>query len=180
MTLIRKATLEDLKYVVDLSNKENHAIGFIPKQAYESAVTGIKEGKRWSNKCNDKLWIAQENGDTVGFLLGSFGTGTRPSARRAKVAQICLQQDARKLERGRALLDEFIKHGDARGVFIFGCGCADDLESNLFWQAMGWTKEGQRRGIGHGNTWVQSSDRKVNIYAKRLVDLFNQAIGNAL
>lgn len=173
MAIIEKATLEDLLYIIELSKKESHCLGFIPKQAYEAAITGNKPGKRWSNVCNDKLWVAKENGDHVGFLLGSFGVGTKPSSRTAKVAQICLQEDARKLERGRQLLDAFTDQGKKEGAMIFGCGCADDLESNLFWQAMGWNLEGQRFGISHKNTWMQTSKRKVNIYKYRLMDLFN-------
>ena len=38
----RQAILADVPYVVDLSKKENHCLGFIPKMAYTSAVTGIK------------------------------------------------------------------------------------------------------------------------------------------
>ena len=29
---------------------------------------------------------------------------------------------------------------------------------------MGWNKVGSRFGIGHQNTWVQTSKRKINIY----------------
>ena len=53
--IIRFADEFDLPYVVDLSKKENHALGFIPKMAYESAITGIKTGKRWSDICNDTI-----------------------------------------------------------------------------------------------------------------------------
>jgi hypothetical protein len=36
-----------------LSKKESFSLGFIPKMAYEAAITGIKKGKRWSPVCND-------------------------------------------------------------------------------------------------------------------------------
>ena len=71
--LVRLAKLSDIPYVVDLSKKENHSLGFIPKMAYESAITGVKKGKRWSDVCNDKLFIVIENEDLVGFCLASFG-----------------------------------------------------------------------------------------------------------
>ena len=123
MTEIRLAMLDDIKYIIHLSNIESHAVGFIPKPAYEAAITGIKGGKRWSLTCNDRLWVAEESGDHVGFLLASFG-------KIVKVNQICIQEDARKLERGKALLDELEKEAKSRGKYKFGCGCADDLESN--------------------------------------------------
>ena len=59
--IVRQAVLADLPYVVSLSKKENHSLGFIPKMAYESAITGIKTGDRWSNVCNDKLFVIECN-----------------------------------------------------------------------------------------------------------------------
>lgn len=157
MTIIRRANLSDLIYITSLANKEGHAIGFIPKPAYEAAITGLKSGHRWSLTCNDKLWIAEENGDDVGFLLASFGNIV-------KVNQICIQEDARKIERGKLLLEALQNYSTEIGKYNFGCGCADDLESNLFWKAMGWNFVSQRKGIHFSNTWKQSSDRLVNLY----------------
>lgn len=156
-TIIRKANSDDLKYILGLSNKEGHAVGFIPKPAYEAAITGIKRGKRWSLTCNDKLWVAEENGDLVGYLMASFG-------KIVKVNQICIQEDARKIERGKALIDVLEEYSSGIGKYQFGCGCADDLESNIFWTALGWDRVGQRKGIHFSNTWKQSSDRNVNLY----------------
>lgn len=172
-TTIRFAQMKDIKYIVSLSKKESFSIGFIPKVAYEAAITGKKKGKRWSEVCNDKLWVAECNGDLVGFILASFG---RVNAiwKEGKVAQICIQDDARLMERGRLLLDTVIDYGKRNGVLGFSCGCADDLPSNLFWQTMGWSKIGQRKGIGHINTWKQKSDRNINIYKFDPYDIFLQ------
>jgi len=158
MTIVRLANIADLPYVIDLANKEGNSLGFIPKPAYEAAITGIKRGKRWSLTCNDKLWVEEENGDLVGFLMASFGGIV-------KVNQIAIQEDARKIERGRLLIESLKNHAIQNvNKSNFGCGCADDLESNLFWQAIGWSKVGQRNGIHFSNTWKQSSKRKVNLY----------------
>jgi len=154
---IRNAAIEDLKYIVDLSKKESHAIGFIPKPAYEAAITGEKFGKRWSKTCNDMLYVCEENSDLVGFVLASFGFTP-------KINQICIQEDARLLERGEALLKKVINYGESINRYEFSCGCADDLESNVFWKAMGFDKVAQRKGISHNNTWFETSDRLVNIY----------------
>jgi len=163
--IIRLAKLSDLKYIHSLSKKESHALGFIPNTAYEAAITGHKSGKRWSNTCNDKLWLCEENGDAVGFLLMSFG-------RWSKVNQIAIQEDARRIERGNALLSAGIEHGQARGIQDFSCGCADDLPSNQFWQGVGWKQLGDRKGISHKNTWKETSKRKVNIYHFQKNSLF--------
>jgi len=71
--LIRLATVLDVPYIISLSKKENFCLGFIPKMAYEAAITGIKTGKRWSNTCNDRLFVCVENNDLVGFALFSYG-----------------------------------------------------------------------------------------------------------
>jgi|TARA_Y100000015_G_scaffold42869_1_gene51283 hypothetical protein len=162
---VRLATLKDLPYINDLSKKESHAIGFIPKTAYEAAITGEKHGDRWSKTCNDKLWVCEENTDLVGFLLMSFG-------HQAKVNQIAIQEDARLIERGKALLDQGMTHGLSKRRWNFVCGCADDLPSNMFWEGVGWEKVSQRNGISHRNTWKQTSKRKVNIYIKTNYSLF--------
>jgi len=162
---VRLAELNDLKYIHSLSKIESNALGFIPNTAYEAAITGEKTGKRWSNTCNDKLWLCEENGDKVGFLLMSFG-------RWSKVNQIAIQEDARRIERGKALIDAGMKHGQSRGIQDFACGCADDLASNQFWKGVGWKQLGDRKGISHKNTWKETSKRKVNIYHFQQNSLF--------
>ena len=161
--IVRPSTLEDIPYILDLTKKEAHSLGFIPKPAYAAAITGIKTGKRWSNVCNDRMWVCSNNDDLVGFVLASFGN-PRGESRRGKIAQICIQSDARKFERGRNLLAHVIAYGAGKGCNDFGCGCAADLESNIFWTAMGWNPVGDRMGISHTNTWKQTSKRVVNLY----------------
>lgn len=169
--IIRLANLKDIKYIVHLSKIESRSLGFIPKMAYESAITGIKEGKRWSDTCNDKIWVCECNGDLVGFVLASFGK--QGNNRQGKIAQICIQEDARLINRGRMLLDAVVEYGRSVYTFGFSCGCADDLPSNIFWKLMGWQYVGNRKGIGHQNTWKQKSNgRVVNLYKYDLQDMF--------
>lgn len=168
--MIKSATLADISYIVSLANKESFCLGFIPKMAYEAAITGIKTGKRWSNTCNDKIFVCEENNDLVGFVMFSYG-------KISKVNQICIQSDARLIERGKALLSAGIAHGNLRGIEDFGCGCADDLASNFFWLQMGWVKVGDRNGISHKNTWKQTSKRKVNLYRYQTNSLFTTNFG---
>jgi hypothetical protein len=171
--MIRRATIEDLPYIVSLANKESFCLGFIPKMAYESAITGIKKGKRWSDTCNDKLFVCVENNDLVGFVMFSYGN---PS----KCNQICIQEDARLISRGQALLSSAIAHGNLNGIEDFACGCADDLSSNFFWKQMGWIKVGERFGISHKNTWKETSKRKINIYRYQTNSLFTNDFGMIL
>ena len=168
--MIRSAEIKDIPYIVSLANKESMCLGFIPKPAYEAAITGIKTGKRWSTTCNDKLFVCEENNDLVGFVMFSFG-------KVSKVNQICIQSDARLIERGKALLNAGIAHANLRGIEDFACGCADDLASNFFWLQMGWVKAGERLGISHKNTWKQSSKRKINLYRYQTNSLFVNDFG---
>lgn len=163
--MIRFATIKDIPYIISLSKKETFSLGFIPKPAYEAAITGCKTGKRWSTTCNDKLFVCVENNDLVGFVLFSYGNP-------AKCNQICIQEDARLIERGHSLLSAAISHGNLMGIEDFACGCADDLPSNLFWYQMNWTKVGERKGISYKNTWKESSKRKINIYRYQTNSLF--------
>lgn len=163
--MIRFANESDIPYIVSLSKKESFCLGFIPKMAYTAAITGIKTGKRWSNTCNDKLFVCVENNDLVGFVMFSYGNP-------AKCNQICIQEDARLIERGKALLSAGISHGNLMGIEDFACGCADDLPSNFFWNRMGWIKVGERKGISHKNTWKETSKRKINIYRHQTNSLF--------
>ena len=135
-----------------------------------AAITAFKGGKRWSNTCNDKLFVCVENNDLVGFVMFSYG-------KYSKVNQICIQEDARLIDRGRALLSAGISHGNLRGIEDFSCGCADDLPSNFFWKQMGWVKVGERQGISHKNTWKETSKRKVNIYRYMTNSLFVNDFG---
>ena len=169
--IVRFAELNDLPYVISLSKKESGSLGFIPKMAYESAITGIKTGDRWSNVCNDKLFIIVCNGDLVGFCLCSFGL-PQANMRIGKIAQICIQTDARKLLRGKLLLDAVMEYGSKFFTFRWQCGCAEDLESNIFWNAMGWVNIADRQGISYKNTWKQTSKRKINIYRFDNMDMF--------
>tara|TARA_R110001592_G_scaffold213981_1_gene466804 strand:- start:41 stop:604 length:564 start_codon:yes stop_codon:yes gene_type:complete len=170
---VRFACEDDLPYINDLSKKESKSLGFIPNPAYLSAITGIKTGKRWSLICNDKLFVCECNEELVGFCLASFGHPQRNvMTRTGKISQICLQTDARMLQRGRVLLDEVLAYGESVYTFNWSCGCADDLESNIFWRTMGWNKVNQRKGISHKNTWKQTSKRNVNIYMFSKTDFF--------
>lgn len=168
--MIRLAAIADLPYIVSLAKTETLSLGFIPKMAYEAAITGHKSGKRWSTTCNDRLFVCEENGDLVGFVMFSYG-------KISKCNQIAIQADARLIERGRALLTAAISHGNLVGREDFACGCADDLPSNFFWQQMGWVKVGDRNGISHKNTWMESSKRKVNIYRYQTNSLFETDFG---
>lgn len=155
--VIQRAEANDLRYVEYLAGLESRAVGFIPKPAYEAAITGLKAGKRWSPTCTDGLWICRENDEPVGFVLASFG-------QIARIAQIAIQEDARLVARGQALLEAVATEAARRGLDGTQAGCADDLPSNSFWEACGFQVVGQRAGV-HFET-KRKSGRTVNIWRR--------------
>ena len=82
--MIRFATIKDIPYIISLSKKEAFSLGFIPKPAYEAAITGCKTGKRWSTTCNDKLFVCVENNDLVGILVYKSEINKHPFPRSVK------------------------------------------------------------------------------------------------
>lgn len=175
--IIKRATLEDLKYIESLAKKESQSIGFIPKVRYEAAIIGKRIREAAQPNCNDKLYMCFEDNEPVGFVLGSSGKKSKGAI--AKVSQICIQEDARLLERGKGLLNAFTWDCENRGIFDFQCACADDLDSNLFWKAMGWELIGQRKGRHYSNTWKDSSGRIVNLYMFRKNNLIRVGVREA-
>ena len=129
---VGSAGMADLPFMVDLGRKSFDAIGFIPASRYERIIEG--EG-------NSTIHVAEANGDPVGFIYATHNlTGT-------KVQQCVVREDARRLQFARALVCAAIGPND---TFI-AARCAADLESNAFWQALGFAEcsrsaGGDRRG----------------------------------
>jgi ribosomal protein S18 acetylase RimI-like enzyme len=129
-----------LNYVIDLMEKNYEAVGFLPSPRIAAYFE------------SDQVLIQRENGEPCGYLI--FGGGCPV----LKVYQCCIQVDARRREGGAALVNTLIERARKRGCCSIVLHCADDLESNGFWQAMGFhfagTRDnGNRRGRLH-NRWV--------------------------
>lgn len=129
-----------LKYVTDLMEKNYEAVGFLPAPR----VAAYFE--------SGQVLVQLENGEPCGYLIYGFGWPA------LKVYQCCIQVDARRRESGAALVRRLIEVAEKRGCCTINLYCADDLESNGFWEAMGFhfagTRDnGNRRGRLH-NRWV--------------------------
>ena len=136
-----EATTEEVvKYAADLMRKNYEAVGFLPiprLHAYAEAA---------------QLWLQYENDDPCGYLV--FGNGWPV----LKVYQCCIQTDARRAEHASTLIRALIRAAEDRGCLSVALWCADDLESNFFWPAMGFERSGTRdngncRGRMH-TRWV--------------------------
>lgn len=129
-----------VRYVRDLMEKNYDAVGFIPQPKLE----------RYAQR--GQLLVQTENDEPCGYL--AFGNGWPV----LKVYQCCIQYDARRIAHATALVKRLIATAQARSCTAISLWCADDLEANGFWRAMGFEFAGQReggakRGRKH-NLWV--------------------------
>ena len=97
-------------------------MGFIPLDRYQAELDGRRNGR---------LYIAEENGEQVGFAMATFGDV-------GHIQQIAIREDARLAERGAALVSAVEAETLRRGVLQVGCRVADDLEARHFWSALGF------------------------------------------
>lgn len=123
---VRRATMSDLLYVDSLRRQESESLGFLPSLVYEEVVTRAMP--------NHRLWLAEVNADPVGFLYASPGE----VGRSLRIIQVCLQRDARRLEYGRALVDEAESYASLLQRPAVACHVATDLEAGAFWTALGF------------------------------------------
>jgi GNAT superfamily N-acetyltransferase len=135
---VRLATLADLAYVEALRAKEKRAIGFMTPAAYAGVIT--QQGLY--RRPNARLWLAEVDGEGVGFL---YATPGEPGGSLC-VVQVCLQRDARRREYGTALVET--AEGWAQALQRPGVKCRVkiDLEARAFWDALGYRVAGTEYG----------------------------------
>lgn len=117
-----------LKYVESLMRQNYEAVGFLPL----SVVAKYLEA--------NQLWLQYENDEPCGYLL--FGNGW-PICR---VFQCCIQTDARRRSAASTLIQALVSKAENSGYNAITLRCADDLESNNFWRAAGFSFTGQSQG----------------------------------
>ncbi len=109
-----------LKYMVALSNRNTESLGFI-------------ESTRMAKRIEKGQVLAEyDNGDLCGYLLhGCLGNWVH-------IHQACIQEDARRIDHGRALVARLAAKARRAGCMGISLRCRDNLPSNLFWQALGF------------------------------------------
>ena len=128
---VRTANEKDQAFIDKLQKENSHAVGFIQSTVWEKYVFG---GER-----NFVVFICEKNNDMVGYVLLTPGRGAYTYA---KIQQIAVREDARRLDYGSALIAvvaEFCNTFNRMGVTL---RCRVDLESNRFWQALGFNLHG--------------------------------------
>jgi len=128
---VRTATEQDRTFIDKLQKDNSHAVGFIQATIWDKYVFG---GER-----NFVVFICVKNDDLVGYVLLTPGRGAHTYA---KIQQIAVREDARRLDYGSALLHvvkDFCNTYDRIGVTL---RCRIDLDSNKFWKALGFNLYG--------------------------------------
>jgi N-acetylglutamate synthase-like GNAT family acetyltransferase len=121
MTVIRRATLEDVPYIESLRRKEGQAVGFLPIERYYMEIDGRRKGT---------ILVAEENGDLVGFIYGTHNKVNHV----CHLQQLAIQEDARRVERGVLLTQAAQREGE----WLVTARVAADLDAVNFWNAIGF------------------------------------------
>lgn len=132
-------------YVDSLMRKNSEALGFLPLSALDKyAAAG-------------NVWLQYENDEPCGYLVFGYGYPV------CKVVQCCIQADARRRDGASRLIEALVSRCNAAGYSAISLRCADDLEANGFWQAMGFVFTGQELG-------GQRRGRRINRWVLPLLD----------
>ena len=150
--VVRNAREIDITFIDKLQKENSYAVGFIQRTVWDKYVFG---GER-----NFVVFICEKNADTVGYVLVTPGKGANSYV---KIQQIAVRDDARRLDYGSALIAvvrEFCETFQRSGATL---RCRVDLESNRFWQALGFVKYG---------TWEKGKINHVGFKASNDINLW--------
>lgn len=150
--IVRTSTIKDMLFIDKLQKENATAVGFIQKSVWEKYVFG---GER-----NFIVLIAEINNDPVGYVLI---TPAISSYKYAKIQQIVIRNDARRLYYGKALIDVCRDFCITFGRLGFTLRCRVDLDSNKFWKSLGFI---------HYETWEKGKINHVGFKASNDINLW--------
>jgi len=118
--------MDDISYIVGLMRENTDAVGFIPQTTVESRY--VREERY--------IIQADERGKRTGYVLHG-----KPTAGGVlTIAQAVIDHDFRERGHGRLAVESVIERARFAKVREIVLRCADDLEANVFWRALGFTK----------------------------------------
>lgn len=115
-----------VKFLDHLQSENSHALGFLPFEALRQAIE------------LGRVFLCYENDDPAGYLIHG------PAKKHSKIYQVCVAEDARRIEHGTALVEAFHRVCLAADAHDLTLHCAEDLPANRFWQELGFEPAGQR------------------------------------
>lgn len=129
----RPGTLADLPFMDQMQKLHAGKLGFQYWQTYEQAV-----GRPGS------VWIAHDaSGCPMGFIFGKDRYASQDQV--GIVFQLAVVPMRFRGKVGANLLRHFVDHA-AYGMRLLCCYCAQDLQANYFWEAMGFLPIAFRTG----------------------------------
>lgn len=158
--IVRTSTIKDWFFVDKLQKENAFAVGFIQNTIWEKYV--------WGGERNFVVLICEMNHDPVGYILITPGRGPMTYA---KIQQIVVRNDARRLDYGSALLHVARDFCEQFGLRGFTLRCRIDLESNFFWQALGFI---------HYGTWIKGTVNHVGMKASNDINLWRIDLNRTL
>jgi len=120
----------------------------------------IWENYVFGGERNFIVLICEANNDAVGYVLITPGMGI---FKYAKIQQIAVRNDARRLYYGKALIEVCRDFCETFGRTGFTLRCRTDLESNLFWKNLGFEQY---------NTWEKGKINHVGFKASADINLW--------
>jgi GNAT superfamily N-acetyltransferase len=169
---VRTSTIKDMLLIDKLQKDNSYAVGFIQKTVWEKYVFG---GER-----NFVVFICEANNEAVGYVLITPG---KSSYKYAKIQQIAVRNDARRLHYGTALLNVCRQFCETFHRIGFTLRCRQDLESNKFWKSLGFQNYGvwEKNKVNH--VGFKASD-DINLWKiqlnKNIITLFDDFSDNDL
>lgn len=121
----------DLTFVDYLQRRFSHQVGYLPLVALRNR---IEKG------C---IWIAFEHGQPAGYIHGVCPYLRRPNL--AIIYQAAIDYDVRHRAIGTALVEQWATTTAANAAQLV-LWCAQDIEANLFWEAIGFSALAWRAG----------------------------------
>ena len=127
-------------------HRDTHAVGWLPTSVFDSRAN------------TDDVTAVYRDGELVGWCL----RGESKARKVLKIYQIWVRPDARVLEHGRALIDQLIVIAHREKCSYLEAWVAEDLEANIFWQAIGFIRTVWRWGRGRSlrkiYRWIMNAE----------------------
>lgn len=122
------ARLPDLRYILDLAGRHRSELGFLPRAAFLEYL----ERRR--------IWVTLENDEPAGYILWRPPALIRPQTPHTilRIVHACIQFDARRHLHATRLVRELESQLPSASPTYVACWCADDLDANTFWHAIGF------------------------------------------
>ncbi len=156
---IREATEADLPWIDAMQKQHGEQLGFLPMMALKGKLAKgevlVAEGARSEERgagqmseANAGVGLAPHSSlptpsSPLGYLIAADRYFRRDEV--GYVTQLCVVPQARRsLVAGALLQAQFDR--SAYGCRLYSCWCAQDLEANRFWEAMGFVPIAFRTG----------------------------------